>query len=240
MPIPTSQFLQRSSDPTHKTTTTKPLYKHHALQKQPTQVRNSSIRSSIWSTECLRKLWNTTISIGTPEPQQRGTIEEDGRQPLLWGRQPLLCGMQRRRRTSTCLWPHQMDGFPWKSSHEVYKGQEASFQIWLHLNSCTCVLITFVSFLASFLPCLLASLSCVICSVLSTKKRKMCVSLDCMSCCLWIRRLDCVSCTVLLVASDCCLMLKSKYPMQSYFIFGSSLLLILTLSFSWLLNLFLE
>jgi hypothetical protein len=43
----------------------------------------------------------------------------------------------------------------------------------------------------------------------------MCVSLDCVSCCLYV-----LSCTVLLVASDCCLMLKSKYPMQSYFIFG--------------------
>ena len=181
MPIPTSQFLPRSSDPTHKTTTTKPLYKHHALQKQPTQVRNSSIRSSIWSFECLRKLRNAIF--GT-ESQQRGTLEEVGRQPL-------LCGMQRRRGTSTCLWPHQMDRFQWKSSHEVHKGQEASFQIWLHLNSCTCVLITFVSFLASLLD------MCHLFRIICKKQKNVRVSWLCvllsicsilyrLACCVWL------------------------------------------------------
>ena len=79
--------------------------------------------------------------------------------------------------------------------------------IWVFEGIAQEILPVLVSWLRSFrslLPCFLA------CHVSS--------AIVCLAVCGFV--LIVLPCTVLLVSCDCCLMLKSKYPMQSYFIFG--------------------
>ena len=222
MPIPTSQFLHRSYTQNNNKA---------SLQTNTMLFKNNLLKFVTLPFVHLFDRSNVFVSCGTPSL----VLNRNNEKPLKKSDDNLSfaeCSVDEE--------PVPVFGLiRWTDSHgnrrmrstRVRKPPSRYGCIWIP------VLVSWLRSFRSLLPCL----TCVICSVLSTKKKKnvhvswLCVllSLDSSS---WL----CVLYRLACCASDCCLMLKSKYPMQSYFIFGSSLLLILTLSFSWLLNLFLE